>query len=280
MLAADAAPHRGIYQPLLAAAPPSPDALDRLKWPDHHAADLRHIQRFASVTQLHESSEVSPKHNLTAMLLHVLNVLHGQCCLCLLVGLLVIVFVHGPRQRLMLQCLMAWAFFVFSLSACPSVLSWSSDLLVFPICFAYCIGPSVGCSLCMSVWLPTCPYASVSTLESLSSIKSCFTCRCADKGQLVEVRNHDWWGAPALGTLGPPAAAVQGSIGHQPVQQQSRSVSCCWCKAEDHLVKDCPLNAYLDEQMEDSSKPDAHLAQNAGKKCWSGLHYMRKDMTR
>lgn len=90
-------------------------------------------------------------------------------------------------------------------------------------------------------------------------------CRCADKGKLVEVRNHDWWGAPALGTLGPPAAALQGSLGHQPSQQQSRSVGCCWCKAEDHTVKDCPLNAYLDEHMEGSSQQDTHLAQHAGK---------------
>ena len=47
VLAADAAPHRGVYQPLLAAPPAGPDPLDKLKWPYHHAADLRHIQRSA-----------------------------------------------------------------------------------------------------------------------------------------------------------------------------------------------------------------------------------------
>ena len=81
----------------------------------------------------------------------------------------------------------------------------------------------------------------------------------------MEVRNHDWWGPPALGTLGPPAAALQGFIGHQPTQQQFKSVPCCWCKAEDHLVKDCPLNSYLDEQMEGSPEEEAHLVQHAGK---------------
>ncbi|KAL3148110.1 hypothetical protein ABBQ38_014391 [Trebouxia sp. C0009 RCD-2024] len=131
VLAADAAPHRGVYQPLLAAAPAGPDPLDRLKWPHHHAADLRHIQR------------------------------------------------------------------------------------------------------------------------------------CADKGKLVEVRNHDWWGPPALGSLGSPAAGLQGSTGHQPAQQQSRNVSCCWCKAQDHLVKDCPLNAYMDEDMGDDPDQEAQLAQHA-----------------
>lgn len=45
VLEADAAPHRGSYQPLLACGPPGIDSLDRLKWPHHHAADLRHIDR-------------------------------------------------------------------------------------------------------------------------------------------------------------------------------------------------------------------------------------------
>ena len=165
--------------------------------------------------------------------------------------------------------------FLFCMPLC-TVLAFSSassaNILCLP-CWSVC-------SLCMSVWLPTCLHASLSILRTLSRIQCCFTCRCADKGKLVEVRNHDWWGAPALGTLGPPAAGLQGSIGHQPVQQQSRSASCCWCKAEGHSVKDCPLNAYLDEQMEDSPKQDTHLAQHAGKKSWSGLHLLGKEMTR
>ena len=47
VLAADAAPHQGSYQPLLAAAPPAVGSKARFRWPDHHAADLRHIDRSA-----------------------------------------------------------------------------------------------------------------------------------------------------------------------------------------------------------------------------------------
>ncbi len=47
VLAADAAPHQGSYQPLLAAAPPAVGGKARFRWPDHHAADLRHIDRSA-----------------------------------------------------------------------------------------------------------------------------------------------------------------------------------------------------------------------------------------
>lgn len=47
VLAADAAPHQGSYQPLLAAAPPAVGSKARFRWPDHHAADLRHIVRSA-----------------------------------------------------------------------------------------------------------------------------------------------------------------------------------------------------------------------------------------
>ena len=98
-----------------------------------------------------------------------------------------------------------------------------------------------------------------------SDRKRVFASRCARQGKLVEVRNHDWWGAPALGMLGPPAAALQGSTGHQPVQEHFRTGSCAWCKAEDHVVKDCPLNAYFDEQMpDDNSTQEARLAQHAG----------------
>lgn len=49
LLAADAAPHRGSYQPLLASAPPGLDEREHLKWPDHHAVDLRHIDRCLSL---------------------------------------------------------------------------------------------------------------------------------------------------------------------------------------------------------------------------------------
>ena len=45
VLAADAAPFQGSYQPLLAAAPPAVSHQERLKWPPHHAVDIRHIDR-------------------------------------------------------------------------------------------------------------------------------------------------------------------------------------------------------------------------------------------
>lgn len=80
----------------------------------------------------------------------------------------------------------------------------------------------------------------------------------------MEVRNHDCWGAPALGMLGPPATALQGSFRHQPEQQHASNRACSWCKAEDHVIKECPLNAYLDEHMEGSSEQEAGLAQHAG----------------
>lgn len=157
----------------------------------------------------------------------------------------------------------------------PFALTWFPDLPSSASLF--CLSYWSVCHLSVCVCLPGCLPALSSISERLSSIQCCSICRCADKGKLVEVRNHDWWGPPALGLLGPPASALQGSIGHQPAQQQSRSGSCCWCRAEGHLVKDCPLNAYLDEHMEDSPKQDAHLA---GKKCWSGLQCMRKELTR
>ncbi|KAL0034786.1 hypothetical protein WJX77_007206 [Trebouxia sp. C0004] len=131
VLAADAALHQGSYQPLLAAAPPAVGSKARFRWPDHHAADLRHIDR------------------------------------------------------------------------------------------------------------------------------------CAKAGKLVEVRNHDWWGAPALGTLGPPGAALQGSLGPHPGQRQARRGGCQWCKADDHFIKDCPLNAYFGEHS--STGPQQQEAKRKGK---------------
>lgn len=128
------------------------------------------------------------------------------------------------------------------------------------------------CPACASACLPVCLSAACLCVLYKACLHPWSTGRCADKGKLVEVRNHDWWGAPALGSLGPPAAALQGSTGHQPAQQQSRSVSCCWCKAEDHLVKDCPLNAYLDEAMGDDEEQEAHLAQHAGKPAYVACH--------
>ncbi len=84
-------------------------------------------------------------------------------------------------------------------------------------------------------------------------------CRCAKEGKLVEVRNHDWWGAPALGMLGVPQETLQGSLGSQPAQQHSGTRFCQWCKAEDHLVKDCPLNGYFDER--DASAGQGNVLQ-------------------
>ena len=97
--------------------------------------------------------------------------------------------------------------------------------------------------------------------------------RCAKSGQLVEVRNHDWWGAPALGMLGPPAAAPQGSLRPRPAQQQARTVGCQWCKADDHAVKDCPLNEYFDEHFSPGTQQQEAKKQK-GKGTACSLSYM------
>lgn len=78
-------------------------------------------------------------------------------------------------------------------------------------------------------------------------------CRCAREGQLVEVRNNDWWGKPALGTLGPPAEALQGSLGLRS-DQQKQVFGCLLCKADDHLIKDCPLNECYHEERNDAAQ--------------------------
>ena len=87
----------------------------------------------------------------------------------------------------------------------------------------------------------------------------------------MEVRNHDWWGAPSLGMLGPPAAAPQGSLGPRPAQQQARTVGCQWCKADDHTVKDCPLNEYFDEHLSPGTQQQEAKQKGKGMSC-SPIH--------
>ena len=74
-------------------------------------------------------------------------------------------------------------------------------------------------------------------------------CSFAREGSLVEVRNHEKWRAPALGTLGPPGDALPGSLGAKSEQayKPQHLTHCCLCKAQDHLIKNCPLNRYYDE---------------------------------
>ena len=85
--------------------------------------------------------------------------------------------------------------------------------------------------------------------------------RRAKEGKLVEICNHGWWGQPALGALGPPAESLQGSLGPHPGRQAR--VGCChWCKAGDHLVKDCPLNEYFGEQPSKSVQQELQQPAN------------------
>ena len=134
-------------------------------------------------------------------------------------------------------------------------------VIIISICWPL---PEVACPWTVALLFSPLPVMQLLSTACVCALTSRSLCRCAKEGRLVEVRNHDWLGPPALGMLGPPAAALQGSLAHQPTQQQGRQVVCSWCKAQDHLIKDCPLNYYLDENMDDTLQQDAELAQSAG----------------
>ena len=142
MLAADAAPHRGIYQPLLTAPPAGPHTLNRLKWPDHYAADLRHIQRSALLTALQESTVSSwPElHDCAAAVL----LLHYQCCLsslpiCLSLsgGVVVVVALSIHLSACLPACLPAYA--ACCVNYTRQVLHAKFNLLGKMVLFSLCV---------------------------------------------------------------------------------------------------------------------------------------------
>ena len=65
------------------------------------------------------------------------------------------------------------------------------------------------------------------------------------------------WPTPAMGVLGPPAEPQQGALGAAATQSSSRQGFCLWCKALDHVIGQCPLNAYASEQFPPAPKQKA-----------------------
>lgn len=92
--------------------------------------------------------------------------------------------------------------------------------------------------------------------------------RCAREGSLVEVRNHEKWRAPALGTLGPPRDALPGSLGAKSelAYKPQHITHCCLCKAQDHLIKNCPLNRYYDEAPSEGLQAAQSKGRGSGPK--------------
>lgn len=79
--------------------------------------------------------------------------------------------------------------------------------------------------------------------------------RCAKRADLVEVHDHNRWPAPAMGLMGPPQEPHQGGLGPRAAQTVKQGF-CWWCKETDHLIAQCPLQAYASEPFLPDSKPN------------------------
>lgn len=75
------------------------------------------------------------------------------------------------------------------------------------------------------------------------------------------------WPTPAMGVLGPPADPPQGALLATAAQSSSRQGCCLWCKAKDHVIGQCPLNAYASEQFPPAPKQKAAAKQGTQEGC-------------